>query len=273
MTKPEEKKLEELKNILTEMKSVLIAFSGGVDSSFLLKVAYDVLKEKVLAVTASSPIQPAFEQEEAKHFALSIGANHLIIPTHEMSDEEFTANPPNRCYHCKKSIFSELKQIAIEKGIPFVADGSNIDDMKDYRPGMRALRELNIRSPLKEANLTKAEIRSMSKQMGLPTWNTPPLACLASRIPYDSKITLEKLRRIDIAESFLRDIGIKQVRVRDHDNIARIEVLPVDKTPFFDDELSSKIVLRLKKLGFTYVTLDLQGYRTGSLNEKNPKNG
>jgi uncharacterized protein len=269
----EEKKLRKLKNILSEMKNVLVAFSGGVDSSFLLKVAYDVLKEKVLAVTASSPIQPAFEQEEAKHFAITTGANHLIIPTHEMNDGEFTANPTNRCYYCKRCIFSELKQVAIEKGIPFVVDGSNADDMKDYRPGMRALRELNVRSPLKEAGFTKADIRSLSKTMGLASWNTPALACLASRIPYGTPITLERLRRIDIAESFLRDMGIRQVRVRDHGKIARIEVLSQDKTPFWDDELSKRIVHRFKKLGFTYVTLDLQGYRTGSLNETVPADG
>jgi len=260
-------KFYRLQNILKEMRHIIVAFSGGTDSTFLLKVTVDVLGSHVLAVTANSEIQPKHEFEEAKNLVQKIGANQLIIHTNEMQDETFIQNPPNRCYHCKRSIFSAIKQIALEKGIPTIVDGSNADDTQDYRPGMRALRELNIRSPLREANLTKSEIRQLSKEMELPTWDQPALACLASRIPYGISITSEKLERIDQAETYLRNQGIKQVRVRDHDTIARIEVTEKNNIYFLDKDKTNEIIKHFKDLGYHYITLDLEGYRTGSLNE------
>lgn len=260
-------KLDQLKKILSDMKSVLVAFSGGVDSTFLLKISQDVLKENVLAVTSGSAIQLSFELEEAKALAKRLGANHIIICSEEIEDENFAANPPDRCYHCKKRIFTEMKALAKNKGIRFVVDGSNSDDSRDIRPGRKALVELGVRSPLREADLSKKEIRDYSRQMGLPTWDKPALACLASRIPYGDRITLEKLKRIDKAESFLRREGFTQVRVRDHGTTARIEVLPEDKTAFLDEDFSKRVIRKFEDLGYTYVALDLKGYRTGSMNE------
>ena len=263
-----ENKLSDLKTLLQKMESVLIAFSGGVDSTFLLKVAHDVLGDKAIAATAVSSIHPDFEHEEALQYATEIGVEHIVVETNAMmEDKTFLSNPPNRCYICKKMIFSGLLTLAEKKDIRVVADGSNMDDEGDFRPGLKALKELGIRSPLKETGLTKNEIRHLSKERNLPTWNKPALACLATRIPYGTNITQEKLLRIAEAEKVLRKLGFRQIRVRDHDTMARIEVLPQERSFFSDDELTALIVLKLKTLGYKYVALDLEGYRSGSLNE------
>lgn len=262
-----EKKLANLKKILSRMKSVLVAFSGGVDSTFLLKVACEVLKDKVVAVTANSETYPISELEEAKKRAQEFGVKHIIIHTEELSQEEFVNNTPRRCYFCKKELFSKLKEIAKEKSLNCVVDASNYDDIADFRPGREAAKELGIRSPLEEANLTKEDIRSLFYRMKLPTWNKPSLACLASRIPYQTRISKEKLKRIAEGEKFLRELGMRQVRLRDHGDIARIEIAKEEMFLFLKENLLKQIIDRLKKLGYTYITLDLEGYRTGSMNE------
>ena len=260
-------KLSTLKTILKEMGSVCVAFSGGVDSTFLLKVASDVLSDRALAVTAVSPIHPAFEIADSENLAKQFGVRHFLVESDELKLDTFLRNPPDRCYLCKKQIFSNLLNVAKEHGISCVADGSNLDDEGDYRPGMKALKELGIRSPLREAGLTKQEIRELSKELGLTTWDWPSMACLASRIPYGQPITMEALKRVEISEQKLRDLGFRQVRVRDHGSVARIEISQSQKPLFNDEKLSAEIVSALKKAGYRYVTLDLEGYRTGSLNE------
>jgi uncharacterized protein len=262
-----EEKLASLKRILSNMGSVLIAFSGGVDSTFLLKVAHDLLGKKIVAATASSETYPASELEAAKKIARKLGVKHLIIQTEELSKQDFAKNSPQRCYFCKQELFSRLNKIARRQGLNYVADASNYDDLADFRPGRQAGQELGIKSPLKEARLTKAEIRSLSHKMNLPTWNKPSLACLASRIPYGTRITREKLKRIDEGERFLKGLGIRQLRIRDHDGIARIEVAQEEMSLFWQENTARLIIDKLKRLGYTYVTLDLEGYRPGSMNE------
>ena len=266
-------KLGVLKKIVHSMERVVVAFSGGVDSSFLLRVAFDELGDNVVAVTASSVIHPFSELEEAKKTAASIGAKQVILSTDEMLLDSFLANTPERCYHCKKTIFSQLKQWATANRFPYIVEGSNLDDEDDYRPGLRALHELNIRSPLQEAGLSKNEIRTLSKQLGLSGWDKPALACLASRIPYGTRITESILERVDKAETMLRREGFRQVRVRDHGTVARLEVPVEDRERAIDPVLSRRITERLREFGYTYVTLDLEGYRTGSMNETVGKNG
>jgi uncharacterized protein len=260
-----EEKLKSLKEMLKSLGSVVVAYSGGVDSTFLAKVAFDVLGDKALAVTAKSEVHPQWEFEEAIEFAKEIGFNHETITAEALSVPKFSDNPPDRCYYCKKEILISLKELARERGLKYVIEGTNFDDLDDHRPGVRALTETGVRSPLKEAKLTKAEIRELSRRLGLPTWDKPSYACLASRFPYGIKITEEKLSAVDEAETFLRDFGIRQLRVRHHDQIARIEVAENDMETLLRNR--EQIVEKFKELGYAYITMDLQGYRTGSMNE------
>ncbi len=260
-------KLKKLKNILSEMKSVVVAFSGGVDSAFLLKTATGVLKDNVFAVICRSDSFPEREYNEAVSLAEQIGVKHITLETDEMSDENYISNPPDRCYYCKKIILSNLLRLAKAKKYNFVIEGSNTDDINDYRPGSRALNEMNVRSPLKEAGLTKQEIRSLSRDMGLPTWDKPSAACLSSRLPYGTRITAERLRMVDMAEEYLSELGLTQVRVRYHGDVARIEVPKKDMEFILREDVAGRIAERFKEIGFAYTSLDILGYRMGSLNE------
>ena len=261
-------KLGKLEEILRGMESAVVAFSGGLDSSFLLKVANDTLADgKLLAVTAVSDTYTRSELDQAKRFTKALGVRHRLIFTDEMKDRRFTKNPVDRCYYCKKELFKNLKDEAARSGFKFVLDASNLDDKKDYRPGARAKKEFGVRSPLQDAGLSKGDIRKYSKKLGLETWSLPPIACLASRIPYGKEISRDVLVKVEKAEGFIRDLGIKHVRVRYHDDVARIEVDKKDIKRFFNQRFCAKIVRRLRSLGFSYIALDLEGYRTGSLNE------
>lgn len=260
-------KLDKLEENIKSMGSLAVAFSGGVDSTFLIKVAYDVLKDKVVAVTARSSTYPEREFKEAVDFINELGAKHVVIVSEELDIEGFAANPVDRCYHCKKELFTKILDVAKQSDIKFVADGSNIDDLGDYRPGMLAVKELKVVSPLKEVGMTKEDIRILSKEMGLPTWDKPAFACLSSRFPYGQQITREKLDMVDKAEQFLLDLGFRQVRVRHHGEIARIEVAVEERKKFFNEELMDMIYKKFKEIGFSYTSLDLKGYRTGSMNE------
>ncbi|PIP21284.1 MAG: TIGR00268 family protein [Candidatus Omnitrophica bacterium CG23_combo_of_CG06-09_8_20_14_all_40_11] len=260
-----EKKLSRLKKIISNMDSVLLAFSGGVDSTFLLKVASTVLsQDKILAVTAYSATYPKEELLFSQNMARSFGVRHKIIKTYELEDKRFTANPTNRCYFCKKELFSRLKALAKKFKLNFVADASNVSDKQDFRPGNIAKEEFKIRSPLQEAGISKEDIRLLSKRLGLSTWNKPAMACLASRIPYGRKITSRILARINKAEVFLRQLGFLQVRLRHYNGLCRIEVLREDIPALMHKR--NLIVEKLKRLGYNYITVDLEGYRTGSLN-------
>lgn len=258
-------KLERLREKLTAYEKLAIAFSGGVDSSFLLYTA-SRLPVEILAITAFSASFPERELSAAKEFALKLGITHLIIESEELQLPGFAENPLNRCYLCKRELFSKIKKIASEYGIDHIAEASNADDISDYRPGLQAIKELGILSPLKEAGLTKSEIRVLSKEAGLKTWDKPSFACLASRFPYGHSITREKLEMVNKAEEYLIKLGFSQVRVRHHGDIARIEILPAEMHVFIHDH-SKSVNDYLNALGFKYVTLDLRGYRTGSMNE------
>jgi uncharacterized protein len=262
-----QQKFEKLKQILKEVESGAVAYSGGVDSTFLIKVAYDVLGDKVIAVTATSSTYPIREYNEAKKYIKKFGAKHITIESEELEIEGFAKNPVNRCYFCKTELFTKVRAEANKFGFKNVMDGSNFDDTSDFRPGMKAAKEQGVISPLKMAGLTKRDIRELSKQLNIPTWNKPSFACLSSRFPYGKEITVEKLTMVDKAEQFLMDMGFKQLRVRHHDEIARIEVDPDERVRFFDLEIMDKIGNEFKKIGFKYVTLDIIGYRTGSMNE------
>jgi uncharacterized protein len=260
-------KISRLKSIIKDAGRVAVAFSGGVDSTFLLKVAHDVLQDKVTAVTVDSCVFLKREMDEAKSFAEGLAISHVIVNFDIFDIKGFSDNPPQRCYLCKKGIFREIIKIAEKLGIKYIADGSNVDDLEDYRPGIAALKELGVASPLREAGLTKAEIRTLSREMGLATWDKPAVACLASRIPYGHIISKDKLKMIEKAEDYLLKLGFKQVRVRHHGDIARIEVEDGERELFFNKELMDKAYCRFKDIGFKYAALDLRGYRTGSLNE------
>jgi uncharacterized protein len=260
-------KYNHLKQYIKELGSLGVAFSGGVDSTFLLAVTHQVLRDKAIAVTIRSSMYTQRENKEAKAFAAQLGVKHIIIDADEYSVKEFVENTKDRCYFCKHAIFTKIKEIAVQNGIHYVADGSNADDANDFRPGTKAITELEVVSPLKIVGLTKQEIRELSKEMNLPTWDKPSFACLASRIPYGTKITREKLRMVEQGEEYLMDLGFRQFRVRHHGDIARIEVLPEDRKRFFNEQFLDKIASKFKEIGFTYVTLDLEGYRTGSMNE------
>lgn len=260
-------KLQLLKSNLTSFGNIVVAFSGGVDSTFLLKVAHDVLGSETIAVTARSSTYPEREFNEAREFTQRYGIRHIVITCEELEVEGFSDNPLNRCYLCKHELFTKIKEIAEQHNKKFIADGSNFDDLGDYRPGLKAISELGIVSPLKEAQMTKEDIRFLSKEMDLPTWDKPSFACLSSRFPYGQKITREKLAMVDRAEQFLLDIGFKQVRVRHHGDVARIEVSTSERLKFADPDLMDKIYKQFKEIGFTYAALDLKGYRIGSMNE------
>ncbi|KUO65902.1 MAG: adenine nucleotide alpha hydrolase [Gracilibacter sp. BRH_c7a] len=261
------KKLDVLKHNLSRMEKVIIAFSGGVDSTFLLHVAYNVLGDNAIPVTVNSTIYPVRELNISVDFCRRIRLPQHIINFSELDNPKFCQNPPERCYICKKELFGRIKSLATQLDVQHIVDGSNLDDIDDYRPGMQALNELGIKSPLIDASLTKEDIRELSQEFGLPTWDKPSFACLVSRIPYGQEITKEKLSMIDKAEQYLLNLGFKQVRVRHHGEIARIEVAPEERCRFTDVAFMDKVADELKLLGFTYVVLDLRGYRSGSMNE------
>jgi uncharacterized protein len=261
------KKFKKLKDNLKRMERVLIAYSGGVDSTLLLKTASLSGLNDILAVTSSSESVPKKELEFAKELTLSLNVTHRIIETDELKDTNYSSNPPERCYYCKKELFGRLSEIAEEENYPFILDGTNADDINDWRPGRKAAKEMHVVSLLLEAGLCKEEIRAISKDLGLPTWNRPSNPCLSSRFPYGQKITAGALRRVDLAEDFIRKLGVRELRVRDHSDLARIEVPYDDFSLMLKEGIREQIVTYLKSLGYRHVTLDIRGFRSGSSNE------
>ncbi len=262
-------KLRRLRQRLKDLNSCAIAYSGGVDSTFLITVAYQELGDHALAVTATSSTYPRKELKEAERYAQKLGIPHVVIHSEELDIDGFMQNTPDRCYYCKKELFQKIQRIAKKHHLAYVLDGSNADDISDYRPGAKAKEELGVKSPLQDVGLTKKEIRELSKEMRLDTADKPALACLASRFPYGTPITAELLKQVDAAEAFLGSLGVRSCRVRYHGTIARIEVLPPDFPIILTH--ATEIIKQFKDLGFTYITLDIEGYRTGSLNEVLPR--
>lgn len=267
MNKLLEKKISKLKNYLGSIDSAIVAFSGGVDSTFLLKIASGILKDKVIAVTAKSPTFTQTELKDSKTIAQELKVKQVIIETGELQNKSFTANDKERCYYCKNELLGLISKYAKKNNFNYILDGSNYDDMNDYRPGAKAVKKWGVLSPLKEAGLTKEEIRTASKELGLSTWDKPAAACLASRIPYGTKITEDLLQKISSAESVLKKLGFRQVRVRHHGNIARIELPTHDMHKILDSKIKNTVIKSLKKLGYIYITLDIEGYTTGSMNK------
>jgi uncharacterized protein len=261
-----DEKWDRLRYLLREMELAVLAYSGGVDSSVLLRAASEVLGPNLIAVTAISETYPPAELEPAKRFAASLGVQHRILATEELTRDEFSRNAPDRCYHCKQELFGKLRQIADAEGIAYILDGTNIDDLRDHRPGRKAAGEFSVRSPLAEAGLTKQEVRDFARRMDMPMWDKPSLACLSSRIPYGTPITRDLLRNIQAAEDAIRGLGIRQVRVRHYGDTARIEVEQDDLVRLAAGNVRQRIVDVFKELGYVYICLDLEGYRTGSLN-------
>ncbi len=260
-------KYEKLKKYIASFKSAAIAFSSGVDSPFLLYAAKEALGDNVIAVTATSYSFPERELNEARSYCEQNGIRQFIIRFEELNIEGFSHNPKNRCYLCKRELFEKIIGVAKENGISEVAEGSNLDDDGDYRPGLLAIKELGVKSPLREIGFTKAEIRELSKEFGLPTWEKPSFACLASRFPYGDIINEEQLKRVDKAEQLLLDMGFRQVRVRIHGDVARIELEPGQFERFMDEKVRTEVYRKFREYGFSYVSLDILGYRTGSMNE------
>jgi len=260
-----EEQYQRLLGIIASQGAVAVAFSGGVDSSFLCKAARDALGDKAIAITMVSPMMPTSDRETAHQIAKLVGIRHLIVEDQEL-DEPVAANPINRCYHCKKIEFGRIAEMAKTEGILTVLDGSNLDDEGDYRPGLKALSEQGVCSPLRLAGLHKADIRALSRELGLPTWDKPAAACLGSRVPYGDRITIEKLRSIDAAEQILLSHGFRHCRVRHHGDIARIEVAPGERSRFFNLDLLDTLSAQIKAAGYRYVCMELEGYQTGSLN-------
>jgi pyridinium-3,5-biscarboxylic acid mononucleotide sulfurtransferase len=259
-------KKDKLCAIIRDMGGCVVGFSGGVDSTLLFAVAAEVLGDRALAVTATSETYPERERREAEAFAKKIGGRHRVVESEELDIPGFAENPKNRCYYCKSELFTKLRKIADEEGLPYVLDGSNLDDRGDYRPGKQAACELNVRSPLDEAGLSKDEIRTLSQAMDLPTWDKPSFACLSSRFPYGTTITREKVSQVGRAEESLRDLGLRTIRVRHHGDMARIELGPAEFEQVVNGQ-RDEVIRLVKSAGYTYVALDLQGYRTGSMNE------